>query len=522
MNSQRTVLIIGAGLGGIATAAHLARKGYEVLVIEKNHAPGGRCGQITREGHRFDTGPTLYLIPEVFEATYAALGERLEDHLDLRRIDPTYRFHFDDGRYLSLTSDLKSMQRQLEAIEPGSFHGLLRYMVEGHRHYRLAVKDLAGRNFYKFSEYFNPKNIGLLFKLKGLIKHYSNIGNYFQHPYLKAAFTFQDMYLGLSPFDAPSTYSLLQYTELVDGVWFPMGGMYRIIQSMVSIAKANGAQFIFDAPANKILVDNDRATGAMLEDGSQIMADVVVANADLPYVYRKLLPDKAPADRIGRKKLTCSAIMFYWGVDSVYSQLETHNLFVARNYRASLDRVFKDKSLPEEPNFYVHAPTRTDPTAAPQGKDTLMVLVPVGRLSDKEDQDWSLLRSQARSAVLDRLAELGMTDLESQINFEVTYSPRTYQSMYNLEKGAAFGSINHNFLQIGFLRPHNRHSQYRNLFFTGGSTHPGSGLPLVLLSAKLTSERIFDEIGIPELQRGFEFMPTGVPAKDLVFEEVDG
>jgi len=249
---------------------------------------------------------------------------------------------------------------------------------------------------------------------------------------------------------------------------------------------------------------------------------VVVANADLPYVYRKLLPDKAPANRIGRKKLTCSAIMFYWGVDRVYSQLETHNLFVARNYRASLDRVFKDKSLPEEPNFYVHAPTRTDPTAAPPGKDTLMVLVPVGRLSDKEEQDWSLLRSQARSAVLDRLAELGMTDLESQINFEVSYSPRTYQSMYNLEKGAAFGSINHNFLQTGFLRPHNRHSQYRNLFFTGGSTHPGSGLPLVLLSAKLTSERIFDEIGIPELQRGFEFMPTGVPAKDLIFEEADG
>jgi phytoene desaturase len=280
MNQHRRVLIIGAGLGGIATAARLTRNGYDVLVIEKNHVPGGRCGQIVHNGHRFDTGPTLFLIPEVFEATYTALGERIEDHLDLQRIDPTYQFNFDDGRHLAITADLKSMQRQLEEIEPGSFNGLLRYLVEGQRHYSLAVNDLAGRNFYSLSEYFNPKNIGLLFKLKGLIKHYKNMGNYFQHPYLKAAFTFQDMYLGLSPLDAPSTYSLLQYTELVDGVWFPMGGMYRIIESMVSIAEAYGARFIYDTPVKKILVENGRATGVIVKDGSHINADIVVANAD--------------------------------------------------------------------------------------------------------------------------------------------------------------------------------------------------------------------------------------------------
>jgi phytoene desaturase len=298
-----------------------------------------------------------------------------------------------------------------------------------------------------------------------------------------------------------------------------MGGMYRIIESLVSIAEANGARFIFNTPVKRIAVDNGRANGVILEDGSQIKADVVVANADLPYVYRNLLPDKAPADRLDRMKYTCSAITFYWGVDKVYPQLDTHNLFVAGDYRASINRVFKDKSLPDEPNFYVHAPTRIDPSAALKGSDTLMVLVPAGRLKEKTEQDWDLFRTQARSAVLERLAELGMADLEDQIKFEVSYSPRTYKRMYNLAKGAAFGSINHNLLQVGYLRPHNRHHRYRNLFFTGGSTHPGNGLPLVLLSAKLTSERILNEIGIPQLQRGFEFMPIGVPAKSVVYEE---
>jgi phytoene desaturase len=497
MVSRQTALIIGAGLGGIATAAHLARSGYQVTVLEKNSAPGGRCSQLIRDGHRFDIGPTLFLIPEIFTETYAALGERMEDHLDLRRIDPTYRFHFDDGRQLALTADMNAMQSQLEAIEPGSFGGLLRYMVQGHEHYRLAVRHLAGRNFYSLLDYLSPRNLPLLFKLKALIKHYDNVSHYFQHPYLRAAFTFQDMYLGLSPYDAPATYSLLQYTEFADGVWFPIGGMHRIVESLVSIARAHGAQFVTNTPVKQIEVDGSRASGIVLEDGSRLSADVIVANADLPYVYRHLLPDKNQADRLERLKYTCSAIMFYWGVDKVYPQLETHNLFVAGDYRGSFDRVFKDKSLPDEPNFYVHAPTRVDPSAAPSGQDTLMVLVPASRLDHASEQDWRTLQSRARSAVLRRLGDLGVTDLEEHLKFEASYTPRTWLSMYNLAKGAAFGSINHNFLQVGYLRPQNRHRRYRNLYFAGGSTHPGNGLPLVLLSARLTTERILKEVGVP-------------------------
>ena len=220
---NRTAVVIGAGMGGIATAARLARHGYQVTVVEKGERAGGRCDRLIRDGHHFDTGPTLLLMPEIFAQAFAELDERIEDHLDLRRVDPTYRIHFGDGSAISLTSNLNAMQAQLEAIEPGSFGGFLRYLEEGHDHYRLAFPHLIGRNFRNLPEFCNPRNLLLLFRLKMLVKHYDNVGNYFHDRRLKAAFTFQDMYLSLSPFEAPAIYSLFQYAESAGGVWFPWG-----------------------------------------------------------------------------------------------------------------------------------------------------------------------------------------------------------------------------------------------------------------------------------------------------------
>jgi phytoene desaturase len=495
--SHPTALVIGAGLGGIVTAARLARAGYNVKVLEKQEAPGGRCNQLIRDGHRFDIGATLFLMPEVFAETYTALGKRMEDHLELRRIDPTYRIRFEDDTQLALTSNLNAMQAQLEEIEPGSFGALLRYLVEGHEAYHLCLHRFVGRNFYHLPEYFSLQNLPLLFKLKALVKHYDNIGHYFQNPHLKAAFTFQNMYLGLSPFDAPATYSLVQYTELADGVWFPLGGIYRVIESLARVAEAQGVCFLYNTPVQQIEVDVNRATGVVLQDGSRLSADVIVANADLPYVYSNLLPDSAEAHHLERLKYTCSAIMFYWGVDKVYSQLGTHNVFLADDYRTSFNRIFNDHLLPDEPSFYVHAPVRTDPSAAPIGEDTLMVLVPAGHLDAGIAQDWDDLQARARSAVIHRLAaSAGVIDLEKHLKFEISYTPYDWLSMYNLAKGAAFG-LSHNFLQVGYLRPHNRHHRYGNLYFVGSSTHPGTGLPMVLLSARLTTERILKECSLP-------------------------
>jgi phytoene desaturase len=496
MCSRPTALIIGAGLGGIATAAHLARSGYDVTVLEKNTTPGGRCGRLVRDGHRFDIGATLFLMPEVFRQTYAALGERMEDHLDLRRVDPTYKVHFQDGTRIALTGDLNSLQAQLEAIEPGSFGGLLRYLEEGHRHYHLALERFVGRNFYRAWDYFNPMNVKLIFDLKPLARHYANIGRYLHDPHLKAAFTFQNMYLGLSPFDAPATYSLLQYTELADGVWFPAGGLYRVVESLASIAEAQGVRFVYAAAVKQIEVEGNRATGVLLQDGGRLGADVIVANADLPYVYSDLLPDETAARRLERMRYTCSAIMFYWGVDRAYPELGAHNIFLAGDYRASFDRIFKDNALPDEPSFYVHAPARIDPSAAPAGQDTLMVLVPAGHLDEATRQNWSGQQARARETIFRRLGDAGITNLQEHIKFEVSYTPRHWRSLYNLARGAAFG-LSHSFMQVGYLRPHNRHGRYRNLYFVGASTHPGTGLPMVLLSARLTTQRIVKETGVP-------------------------
>jgi len=498
MKNKPTAIVIGAGIGGIATAGRLARNGYQVTVLEKNDQPGGRCNQIVQDGHRFDIGPTLFLMPEVWEETYASLGEKMSDHLELKRIDPTYKVHFEDGLQLQLTSDIGKMQEQLDKVDKTAFTGFLSYIAEGSQHYKLSLEKFVGRNFYNIFEYLSLANLPLIFKLKALAKHYANTGRFFKDERLKAAFTFQNMYLGLSPYDAPATYSLLQYTELAEGVWYPIGGMYKAIESLTEIAEKLGVKFIYNAPVKQLKVKGSKVEGVVLEDEREFNSDIFVGNADLPYIYKELLPEKAPAKKLDKKLYTCSTIMFYWGVDKQYPQIAHHNVFLGGDYKASFDRIFKDHELPDEPSFYVHAPARTDAGAAPEGQDTLYVLVPVGHLD--ENQDWDARVAQARKYVMERLAkEMGITDLDEHIKFEIVYQPEVWKSRFNLEKGAAFG-LSHNFWQVGYLRPQNRHAKYHNLYFTGASTHPGTGLPIVLLSAKLTTERILKEMGTIALQ----------------------
>ena len=285
-----TVIVIGAGVGGISAAIHLANRGLQVTVVEKNSHPGGRCDSISREGHRFDTGPTLMVMPLVYEAEFSALGVRMHDLLDLQRVDPTYRLVFDDGSQLALTSNWKALREQIEAIEPGGFQGLTRYLEEGRRHYQLGMQKLVNRDFRKFSEFFNLSNLPLLLQLKPLVNHYSNMSAYFDDPRLKAAFTFQDVYMGLSPFEAPATFSMMPYTEMAHGVWYPKGGMYSIVEALMSLAHQAGVGFVFDKAVEKISVNGNRAQAVELDDQQRMEADVILANADLPYVYRDLLP----------------------------------------------------------------------------------------------------------------------------------------------------------------------------------------------------------------------------------------
>jgi phytoene desaturase len=428
-------------------------------------------------------------MPDLYAQAFAGLGERMEDHLDLRRLDPVYHVHFDDGSSLDLTSDLPAMQAQLEAIEPGSFASYLRYLREGSYHYRTALPTLVQPGFTRFFEFFNLRNLAMLFKLRLLVGHYARASTFFSDPRLRAAFTFQDMYLSLSPFEASATYSLFQYAELVGGIWFPMGGMASVVGALVSIAEKNGARFIYNAPVERVLVDGGRATGVALEDGREIRADVIVANADLSYVYRRLLPDDGVSQRLDRKKHTCSTVTFYWGVDRQVPQLGPHNIFLAGDYRGSFRRILKDHTLPDEPSFYLHAPVRVDPSLAPEGQDTLMVVVPVGHMDNGVVQDWVAIQNRARQFVLGRLAQIGLDDLEAHIKFEESFTPPDWESRYNLTYGSTLG-LAHNLTQMGYSRPANRHARYRNLYFVGASTRPGNGVATVLISSRLTAERV--------------------------------
>lgn len=491
----KSVIVIGAGVGGIVAATHLAHHGIKVTVVEKNSRPGGRCDRVSREGHHFDTGPTLLVMPLLYEAEFAALGTSMREMLDLQRVDPTYRLVFDDGSQLALTSDMQSMREQLENFERGSFQKLLRYLDEGQRHYRLGMERLVNRDFRKASEFFTLRNIPLLYQLKPLVNHYRNMSAYFDDPRLKAAFTFQDVYMGLSPFEAPATFSMMPYTELAHGVYYPRGGMYGIVEALMELAKSAGVEFIFNAAVERIDVDAAHARGVMLEDGQRIEADAVLANADLPYVYNELLPDESLANTITRKRFSCSVISFFWGLDKTYDSLGPHTLFLASDYRENFERIIRDLSLPDNPSLYIHAPARLDPDMSPRGEDTLIAIVPVGHMSENGGQDWGRIRDEARRHVLRRLASLGVTDLESHIKFETNFTPLSWRKRYNLMKGSTHG-LCHNLTQLGYFRPRNKHPRYQNLYFTGASTHPGTGLPTAMVSGRLSARRILDDLMI--------------------------
>jgi phytoene desaturase len=492
---SKSIIVIGAGIGGIVAATHLARRGLNVTVLEKNSHAGGRCDRFSRDGHHFDAGPTLMVMPLLYEAEFAALGTSLREMLDLQRVDPTYHLVFDDGSRLGLTSDMKSMQEQLEAFEAGSFQGLLRYMNEGHRHYHLGMEKLVNRDFRKASEFFNIRNVPLAFQLKPFAKHYRNMSAYFDDPRLKSAFTFQDVYMGLSPFEAPATFSMMPYTELAHGVWYPKGGMYSIVEALVELAQRAGVTFEFDAPVERIDVNASHTRGVVLTDGRFLTADAVLANADLPYVYKDLLPQDHEVKRLERKRFSCSVISFFWGVDKPYEKLPPHTLFLADDYRDNFKSIIRDLGLPANPSLYVHAPARLDPSMAPEGQDTVIGIVPVGHMSENGEQDWATMRDEARQHVFRRLKTIGITDLEEHIKFEVNYTPPSWKKRYNLMKGSTHG-LCHNLTQLAYFRPSNKHSRYQNLYFVGASTRPGTGLPTAMVSGRLAAQRMLDDLHV--------------------------
>ena len=490
MTLKKSAVIIGAGIGGIATAVYLAKNGYSVAVFEKNPAPGGRCGQLIRDGHRFDLGATMLIMPAVYREIFESLGIPLFENATIKPLENLYKIYFDNNDVFAFSTDKEKMKMQHEMIEPGSFARSRKYVTDGYEIFRIGMNKLIARNFDNLFQFANFRNLGMLIKLKTYISNYRYVKKFFKDTHLRMAYTFQNIYVGQSPFSSPALFSMVPAAELTEGSYFPEGGMYTIVEKLLSEALSSGVSFHFNKPVQRINVSGTIAEGILLEDGSEIKADIVIANADLPYVYRHLLPDRAKSLMLDRMKYSCSALCFHWGLDKVYPQLGHHSVFLSDGFREGLDRIFKDKSISNNPSFYVHAPVRTDPTAAPDNQDTLSVVVGAGHIDKHKNQDWDGLKKSTRLAVINRLRKLGLDDIEEHIKFEICFTPESWESACNISRGSVFGSLAHNLLQMGYFRPHNQHDRYRNLFFVGGSTHPGNGIPNVLLSAKLTAERI--------------------------------
>lgn len=493
MTINKEVVIVGAGVGGIATAVFLARNGYNVNVYEQSDTPGGRCSRHIREGHRFDLGATIFLMPGIYRKIFDSLGIPFDRSVNAEKLSEIYRLYFTDGTIFSFTTDREFMKKQLEALEPGSYCHFLKYVKKGCDFYRIALENLLGRNYYSLFQFITLKNIRILFRIKTLTSHMHYVRKFFRHPHLQTAFTFQNIYVGQNPFTAPALFSMLPAAEISEGSLVVPGGMSSVVESLLNKANELGVQFHYNSPVRTIITQRKRATGIELENGSVVPAGIVVANADLPYVYRELLQEKCQAAWLNRLRYSCSAISFHWALDKQYPELGLHSVFMSERYKHNLDKIFKEKTVSDDPSFYVYCPRELDSSSAPKGQDTISVVVPVGHLHKKNKAQWEEIRQRARHGVLKRLEKQGLTDLASHIKFELSLMPETWEDKYHITKGSVFGSVSHNIFQMGYFRPHNRHRRIHNLYFAGGCTHPGNGVPLVLMSAALTSERILKD-----------------------------
>jgi len=492
VSTNKEVIIIGAGIGGITTSVYLAQKGYSVRIFEKNDFAGGRCGSMTIDGHRFDTGATLLMMRDVYESTYQKIGKKLDEEFELFRMDPIYKIFFHNGLDFQFTSDLTKMRTQLEAIEPGSFHKFIKYMDVGLKAYRIGMKHIINRNYSHFLQFFNLKNLYVLHQVKALHNHYRYTGKFFKHHALRAAFTFQNIYVGQDPYKASAVFSMLPFLELSEGVWFPKGGMSKVTQNLLDTAIEEGVKIDYNSEVKEIKVQGNKATGILLEDGKFCEADIVVNNSDLPYAYTELLPDPKMKRKMKRMKYACSAIVFHWAMDRTFDQLEQHNVFVARNLKKGLKAIFEEGEMPTEFSFYLHSPAKSDITVAPDGEDSVSIIVPVANLDLHAYEDVEGLKSMLREAIFDRLSQENIPNFEKHIKFESVFTQESWKDVFNLYNGATFGSLSHNLFQMGYMRPHNQHRKYKNLFFVGGSTHPGNGAPMSLISASLTSQKILN------------------------------
>jgi phytoene desaturase len=482
-------VVIGSGFGGLAAAVRLSGKGYQVTVVEKLDAPGGRAYTYHQDGFVFDAGPTLITAPHIFEEVWEAGGGRLEDDVTLKPCDPFYKIRFNDGDVFTCSGDHQQMRAEVARIAPGDAAGFERYLEMSKEIYDVAFDKLAGQPFHSLA--FTLANMADLVRLGGYWSVYQKVSQYFKDPKLRIAFSFHPLFIGGNPFSTTAFYCLIAHLERTFGVHYAVGGTGALVRGLVSLLERNGGALRCNSPVRRILTEGDRACGVELETGETLMADLVVSNVDPATTYGKFLGHrkrKRWTDRkIAAADYSMSLFVWYFGTDRTYEDIDHHSIVLGPRYKGLLEDIFDQHHVADDFSLYLHRPTAHDKTLAPEGCDTFYVLSPVPNLSS--GTDWTTLAEPYRQRIQDRLEETMMPGLSGHIVSSHLLTPQDFLDRYGSFQGAAFG-MQPKLFQSAWFRPHNRSEEVQNLYMVGAGTHPGAGVPSVLMSAKVVSDLI--------------------------------
>lgn len=490
--AEAPIVIIGAGIGGLAAAIRLRVAGYEVHIYEKNAQVGGKMSQYEADGFRWDTGPSVITMRHVFEDLFAVAGRRLDDYLTLLPLDPLTRYFYTDGTQLDVVSDLSQMANAINAIEPRDVEGYLSYLA-----YAARIHRVTGPVFI-YDKPPTPASflrvpVGEWLHADPLRTMQQAINSHVKSPYLQQLLGRFATYVGGSPYQTPATLNVIAHVELTGGVWYPQGGIYQIAEAMRRLAEELGVVIECNAPVEKIMVANGQVVGIRLQDGRGIAARAVIANADVTTTYNHLVEpgiiDRQQVDRLSHYEPSCSGFVLMLGINEQHRELAHHNIFFSDDYRAEFEAIFKRQIPAEDPTIYVAITSKTDAQHAPDGMENWFVLVNAPALSD--GIDWEQEKAAYRDRILRVLTERGF-DVRAQIVSERILTPLDLQHMSGAWRGALYGpSANKKF--TAFLRPHNRSQHIKRLYFAGGTTHPGGGVPMVTLSGKVAAEMIMED-----------------------------
>ncbi len=487
---SKKIIIIGGGIGGLGTASLFAKKGYEVFLFEKNEHFGGRANIFQEQGFTFDMGPSWYMMPDIFEEFFALLGEDINEYLSLERLSPSYRVFLEGGnQHYDFYSDPKKNEETFESLEPGSSRILKKYLENAGYQYRIAKNEFMYKNYDSLFDFFNKRVMTEGRKLPLFTKMNRVIERLFKNELLRKVLQFQTVLLGTSPYDTPGIYSLMNYVDFIDGVHYPKGGIYSLINALVAVAKKNGVHLKASAPVEKIIIEDGRAVGVRLAGGEEVRADIVISNADYEYTENRLL-DKDFRDHSqkywDKQLLAPSAFIMYLGVEGKVPSLAHHNLLFSKDWKKNFKQIFDTPEWPDSPSIYISAPSKSDDTVAPIGKENLFVLVPIGsgmKYTETEEEQYA----EKVLSIIE--VSMNVPDLRKRIVYKRIYSIKDFERDYNSFKGTALGPA-HTLLQTASFRSNNKSKKVKNLYYVGAYTNPGIGMPVCLISAQLVYKRI--------------------------------